>query len=48
MNATLAIAIVCLAGWIVLGFVVPIGIGAVHLLLAVGAVLLVRWWALRV
>ena len=47
MNATLAIAIVCLAAWIVLGFVVPIGIGAVHLLLAIGTLLLVRWWALR-
>ena len=47
MNATLAIAIVCLVAWIALAFVVPVGIGAVHLLLAVGAVLLVRWWALR-
>ncbi len=47
MNATLAIAIVCLAAWIVVGFVVPIGIGAVHLLLAIGSLLLVRWWALR-
>jgi len=47
MNATLAIATVCLAAWIVLGFVVPVGIAAVHLLLALAAVLLVRWWALR-
>ena len=47
MNATLAIAIVCLGAWIVLEFVVPIGIGAVHLLLAIGTLLLVRWWALR-
>jgi len=47
MNATLAIAIICLVAWIVLGFVVPVGIGAIHLLLAVGAVFLVRWWALR-
>lgn len=47
MNITLVIAIVCLALWIVFGFVIPIGIGAVHLLLAAGTVLLVRWWALR-
>jgi hypothetical protein len=47
MNATLAIATVCLVAWIILGFVIPVGIGAVHLLLAVAAVLLVRWWALR-
>lgn len=47
MNITFIIAIACLALWIVFGFVIPIGIGAVHLLLAAGAVLLVRWWALR-
>jgi hypothetical protein len=47
MNVTLVIAIACLALWIVFAFVIPIGVGAVHLLLAVGTVLLVRWWALR-
>ena len=47
MNVTLIIAIACLVLWIVFGFVIPIGVGAVHLLLAVGTVLLVRWWALR-
>jgi hypothetical protein len=47
MNITLVIAMACLAFWIVFGFVIPIGVGAVHLLLAVGTVLLVRWWALR-
>ncbi|NNG17020.1 MAG: hypothetical protein HKM89_11110 [Gemmatimonadales bacterium] len=47
MNVTLGVALVCLALWIVFGFVIPIGVGAVHLLLAVGTILLVRWWALR-
>lgn len=47
MNVTLVMAIVSLVLWIVFGFVVPIGVGAIHLLLAVGTILLVRWWALR-
>ena len=44
---TLVIALASLAAWVVLAFVVPVTSGAVHLLLAVGATLLVRWWALR-
>ena len=43
----LVIAIVCLAAWVVLAFAVPVKAPAVHLLLAVGVTLLVRWWALR-
>lgn len=44
---TLAVAIVALAVWLLLTFVVPVGIGLVHLLLAAGVVLLIRWYALR-
>ena len=47
MNWSLLIAVVLLVAWVILGFIVPVGIGAVHLLLAVGATFLVRWWALR-
>jgi hypothetical protein len=47
MSPTLLIAIVSLAAWAVLTFVTGPYPGAVHLLLALGAVLLVRWWALR-
>lgn len=47
MNVTLVGAIVCLVLWVVFGFVIPLGVGAVHLFLAVGTILLVRWWALR-
>jgi hypothetical protein len=46
-RTSLALALAALALWYVL--LVPVGItaGAVHLLLAIGVVLLVRWWALR-
>jgi hypothetical protein len=47
MSPTLLIAIVSLAAWAVLTFVTSPQPGAVHLLLAVGTVLIVRWWALR-
>lgn len=47
MAPTLLIAIVALAAWAVLIFGGVTTAGATHLLLAVGAVLLVRWWALR-
>jgi len=48
MSPTLLIAILSLAAWAVLTYVTGPQPGAVHLLLAVGTVLLVRWWALRV
>ena len=47
MSLTLLIAIVSLAAWAGLTFVTGPQPGAVHLLLALGTVLLVRWWALR-
>ena len=43
---SLAAGIVALLLWIVLAFAVPVAAGAVHLLLAAGVVLLVRWYAL--
>lgn len=46
MHPALLAGLVSLTAWIVLGFVLPVGIGAVHLLLAVGATFLVRWWGL--
>ena len=42
MNLTLAVALMALVAWIVLGFVVPIGSGWVHLLLALAMILLIR------
>ena len=47
MSLTLLAAIVALIAWVVLVFFTPMTAGAIHLLLAVAGVLLVRWWALR-
>ena len=47
MLPTLLIAVLSLAVWAVLVFGTAVNSGAVHLLLAVGTTLLVRWWALR-
>ncbi len=47
MRATLVASIVCLLLWVLLAFVRPVGLGVVHLLLAAGAVLWIRWWAMR-
>jgi len=44
---TLAAALVSLIAWVVFAFILKVGSGAIHLLLAAGATLLVRWWALR-
>jgi hypothetical protein len=46
MHPALLVALVSFVAWIVFGFVMPVGIGAVHLLLAVSATFLVRWWGL--
>jgi hypothetical protein len=48
MSPTLLIALVSLVAWAVLTFGVAPHSGAIHLLLALGTTLLVRWWALRV
>jgi hypothetical protein len=47
MSMTLLVALVSLAVWGVLTFGVGPHSGAIHLLLALGTTLLVRWWALR-
>ena len=47
MAPTLLAAIVALVAWAVLLFGGVTTSGVMHLLLAVGTVLLVRWWALR-
>lgn len=40
-------AMIALLLWLVGTFAVPVGLGLIHILLAVGVVLLIRWWALR-
>ena len=47
MSINLIGAILSLAVWFVATFVVPVGLGIIHVLLGVGVVLLIRWWALR-
>lgn len=47
MAPSLIASVVCLALWTVLVFIRPLGLGVVHVLLAVGVVLWVRWWGLR-
>ena len=47
MPLQLLIALACLAIWMLGVFIRPIGLGIVHLLLVIGAVLWIRWWALR-
>ena len=44
---TLFVGVVALVAWAVLIFGGITASGVTHLLLAVGTVLLVRWWALR-
>lgn len=44
---TLLAAVACLVIWFVFTFVVPAGLGVVHVLLALGFVLLIRWWVVR-
>jgi hypothetical protein len=44
---TLLVALASLFVWAVLTFGVMPRTGLIHLLLAVGSTLLVRWWALR-
>jgi hypothetical protein len=44
---SLVLATLALVLWIVFAFVLPVGIGAIHVLFAIGATLLVRWYALK-
>ena len=47
MALTLLTSIACLAAWVVLVFIRPVGLGVVHVLLGLGVALWIRWWALR-
>jgi hypothetical protein len=47
MAPSLIASLLCLALWVLLVFVRPVGLGIVHLLLGLGAALWVRWWATR-
>lgn len=47
MAPTLLLALVSLAAWSVLTFGTALNNGAIHLLLALGTTLLVRWWGQR-
>ena len=47
MAPSLILSLLCLAVWVVLTFIRPVGLGIVHVLLALGAVLWVRWWGTR-
>ena len=47
LTSTLVVAITALVAWAFLIFGGLTTSGVTHLLLAVGSVLLVRWWALR-
>jgi hypothetical protein len=47
VSLTLLAVIVSFIAWVVIVFFTPVTAGAIHLLLALGATLLVRWWALR-
>ena len=47
MPANLIIALAAFAIWVVFGFIRPIGLGVVHLLLVLSVVLFIRWWALK-
>lgn len=47
LKVTLALALLSLVLWIIFAFVLPVGIGAIHVLFALGATLLVRWYALK-
>jgi hypothetical protein len=44
---TVLVAVVSLVAWAALVFGGIVHSGAIHLLLALGTTLLVRWWALR-
>ncbi|HEX3234139.1 MAG TPA: hypothetical protein VHR41_08060 [Gemmatimonadales bacterium] len=46
-SLTLVVAVIALVTWAFLIFGGVTSLGVTHLLLALGSVLLVRWWALR-
>ncbi|MEO8199286.1 MAG: hypothetical protein ABI679_02085 [Gemmatimonadota bacterium] len=44
---TLVAALLSLVLWVLFAFAFPVGVGAIHLLLALGTTLFVRWYALK-
>lgn len=44
MPIALVVALVSLIAWVALVFLTPVQSGLVHVLLAVGTTMLVRWW----
>ncbi len=47
MEFTLLLALAAIIGWALALVLTPVTTGMIHLLLALGTTLLVRWWALR-
>jgi len=47
MSLMLIAGLVSLLVWVLITFVFPLGVGAVHIPLGLGVSLLVWWWALR-
>ena len=47
MSLTLLVALASIIVWALALSLTPVTTGMVHLLLALGTTLLVRWWALR-
>jgi hypothetical protein len=47
MSLTFLLAVASLAAWLGVLFLGNVTNGVIHLLLAFGVTLLVRWWALR-
>ncbi len=42
LNASLAVGLLALAAWVVFGLLLPVGAGAIHVLLPVGMMLVIR------
>ena len=42
----LSASLVSFVAWITFGFVIPVGVGMIHVLLAVSVILFVGWWGL--
>jgi len=47
MSFTLLLALAAIIVWALALVLTPVTSGTIHLLLALGTTLLVRWWALR-
>ena len=47
MPVTLLGALACLVAWAALTFIVQVPSGLIHVLLAAGVILIIRWYALR-